>query len=221
MENVFYGLNRPVATKSSTMSFAYRYDGRVYLNPTNRCTNRCSFCLRNSCDGLGEAKLWLEEEPDLKGLLTAVDAQGPTSEIVWCGFGEPTFRLDLIVEAAPWLKRNGTKIRLNTNGHACLIHGRDVLPQLAESVDKVSVSLNAPNFEKYVELCLPDVKSVETACVQDLQPFWGATLDFLRRAPDYFKEVQASIVRYALTSEEIAGTKALAQSLGVASFRIR
>jgi len=157
----------------------------------------------------------------LKALLADVDAQGPTSEIVWCGFGEPTFRLDLIVEAAPWLRKNGAQIRLNTNGHACLIHGRDVLPLLAESVDKVSVSLNAPNFEKYAELCRPDMKSIETASVQDLQPFWGATLDFLRRAPNYFKEVQASVVGYSLTPEEIADAEALAQSLGISSFRIR
>jgi len=170
---------------------------------------------------LGDAKLWLNEEPDLKALLAAVDAQGPTSEIVWCGFGEPTFRLDLIVEAAPWLRKNGAKIRLNTNGHACLIHGRDVLPLLSESVDKVSVSLNAPTFDKYVEMCRPDMKSIETASVQDLQPFWGATLDFLRRAPYYFKEAQASVVGYTLTPEDIVNAETLAQSLGIASFRIR
>ncbi len=73
----------------------------------------------------------------------------------WCGFGEPTFRWDLITQAAPLFHDAGCRVRLNTNGHACLIHGRDVLPELAGAVDEVSVSLNAPNCARYVELSRP------------------------------------------------------------------
>ena len=77
-------------------------------------------------------------------------------EFIWCGYGEPTFRLDLIQEAAQWLRSAGARIRLNTNGHACLIHGRDVFAELAPAVDEVSISLNAPNCQRYADLCRPD-----------------------------------------------------------------
>ena len=144
------------------MEFAYHYGDRrkLYLNATNRCTNRCSFCVRYRVDGLGGAVLWGDNEPDFDMLRAAILHHGALEEFqefVWCGYGEPTFRLDLIQEAAPWLRNRGAKIRLNTNGHACVIHGRDVLPELSQAVDMVSISLNAPNPSRYIELCRPDL----------------------------------------------------------------
>jgi TatD family-associated radical SAM protein len=143
------------------MDIAYRCGdlSKLYLNPTNRCTNRCGFCIRYHADGVGDGLLWGGPEPDLEALLAAVEAKRgaePFREITWCGFGEPTCRLDLITGAAIHLRRVASSLRLNTNGHACLIHGRDVLPELAAAVDDVSVSLNAPTRERYVELCRPD-----------------------------------------------------------------
>ncbi len=144
-------------------------------------------------------------------------------EFIWCGYGEPTFRLDLIQEAAQWLRSAGAKIRLNTNGHACLIHGRDVLAELAPAVDEVSISLNAPNCQRYVDLCRPDLDffagSGRAASPPEL--FWEAMLDFLSRAPVYFEKVQASVVGFALTREEIESCRLLARSLGVKHFRVR
>ena len=118
------------------MEYSYRYGDpdRLYLNVTNRCTNRCPFCVRYHTHSLGGSVLWGGPEPDLKALKEAVLSRGPLedfNEFIWCGFGEPTYRLDLITEAADWLRSGGAKIRLNTNGHATLIHGRDVLPELA------------------------------------------------------------------------------------------
>jgi TatD DNase family protein len=199
------------------MDYAYRFgeERRLYLNATNRCTNHCSFCVRYKVNGLGGAILWGNEEPDLSMLQEAVLANGALSdfdEFVWCGYGEPTFRLELIKEAAPWLRSCGARIRLNTNGHACLIHGRDVLPELAQSVDEVSISLNAPTCERYLELCRPDSSS---------QIFWEAMIDFLARAPQYFKETQASVVGHALTEDEVNASRLLASSLGIAKFRVR
>jgi TatD family-associated radical SAM protein len=132
-------------------------------------------------------------------------------EFIWCGYGEPTYRLDLIRGSAPWLRSRGAVIRLNTNGHASLIHGRDVLPELAQAVDDVSVSLNAPNCQRYLELCHP----LQGALA------WDATLDFLARAPAYFKSVQASVVGFVLAPEEIESCRLLALSLGVRQFRVR
>jgi TatD DNase family protein len=209
------------------MEYTYRYGdpARLYLNITNRCTNRCSFCVRYFRAGLGGAVLWGDEEPDIRLLRDSVQSRGGVrafSEFVWCGFGEPTFRLDLIMEAAGWLRSEGARIRLNTNGHACLIHGRDVLPELADAVDEVSVSLNAPNPGRYLELCRPEPDSVSiSGGPVNPESFWKAALDFLSRAPARFKSVQASVVGSALTEEEIISCEDLARSLGVAGFRIR
>ena len=210
------------------MEYAYTYGDprRLYLNVTNRCTNRCSFCIRYSVDGLGGAILWGGNEPDFHMLRAAVQQHGAFEEIrefIWCGFGEPTFRLDLIKEAASWLRSCGAKIRLNTNGHACLIHGRDVLPELSQAVDIVSVSLNAPNHQRYEELCRPDpgivsnLSRVGTASII----LWDAVLDFLSRSPVFFVHVQASVVGYILTTEEIDQCRSLALSLGVERFKLR
>jgi len=160
------------------------------------------------------------EEPDLQMLQESVlrlSHLADVREFIWCGFGEPTFRLELIREAAPWLRSYGARIRLNTNGHACLIHGRDVIPELAESVDEVSVSLNAPGCSRYVEVCRPDSEGA----VGNEKLYWKAMLDFLRRAPYWFKSAQASVVRYALAEEEIELSRSLARSLGIHHLRVR
>ena len=210
------------------MDYAYKYRDphKLYLNVTNRCTNRCSFCVRYHTLGLGGAILWGGAEPDFTALQEAVGSCGVFQdffEFVWCGYGEPTFRLDLMVEAAPWLRRYGARVRLNTNGHGCLIHGRDILGELAEAVDEVSVSLNAPTLEKYLQLCRPDPEIVAgpRGKAVPVEAFWEATLDFLARAPAYFQSVQASVVGFVLTQDEIAQCRALACALGITKFRVR
>jgi len=206
------------------MDYAYRFAStdKLYLNVTNRCTNRCSFCVRNFKRGLGNGRLWGGSEPDLDALLQAVDQRGGAdgfSEIVWCGFGEPTFRLDLIVGASSVFRAAGARIRLDTNGHACLIHRRDVLSDLAAAVDEVSVSLNAPTCERYLELCDPGGDDLD----RELAPeeFWHATVDFLSRSVGSFEGVQASVVGHVLDAEEIEACRALAASLGCDRLRTR
>ncbi len=204
------------------MEYAYRYGNgnKLYLNVTNRCTNRCSFCVRYRTDGLGGSLLWGGEEPDLRMLQRAVRNHGEFSsfqEFIWCGYGEPAFRLDLIRQAAPWLRSGGAKIRLNTNGHACLIYGRDVLPELAEAVDEVSVSLNAPDSGRYEELCRPGMEDPGIPA----QRFWDEMLEFLGRSPAYFEHTQASVVGHALSQDEISKCRSLAASLGIRQFRVR
>jgi TatD DNase family protein len=213
-------------TKNLEYAYIYGDSRRLYLNATNRCTNRCAFCVRYRTDGLGGAILWGGVEPDLGQLQAAVQAGSnyrSVREFIWCGYGEPTFRLDLILQAASWLKSNGARIRLNTNGHANLIHNRDVLVELSRAVDEVSISLNAPNPERYAELCRPDPETFPypagTAIPARLA--WEATLDFISRAPAYFQSVQASVVGFALTADEIESCRQLARSLGVTQFRVR
>jgi TatD family-associated radical SAM protein len=214
------------------MDIAYRFGdpSKLYLNVTNRCTNRCGFCIRYHADGVGGSSLWGGSEPDLDTLLTAVEAMRgpePFREITWCGFGEPTYRLDLVTAAAPYLRGASRSIRLNTNGHACLIHGQDVLPELAAAVDDVSVSLNAPNRRRYLELCRPDTASVLATGTgapegqSGPRDFWEAMLDFLARSPGRFRSVQASVVGAVLTPDEIEASRELARSLGGELFRVR
>ena len=210
------------------MDYAYRYGdrGRLYLNTTNRCANRCAFCIRNSAVDFGAAELWGDHEPDIHMLKNAIQQHGNLedfTEFIWCGYGEPTFRLDLIVEAASWLRSRGASVRLNTNGQACLIHSRDVLPELGGAVDVVSVSLNAPNAARYLELCRPDPDDFPDPGKIRTSPeiTWEAMLDFLRRAPAYFSMVQASVIGLSLTSAEIEQSRELAFSLGIKQFLIR
>jgi TatD DNase family protein len=208
------------------MDWAYRFRDpeRLYLNVTNRCTNRCSFCVRSRTARLGDGLLRGEDEPDLDELLAAVEAKGGAEsfrEIVWCGYGEPTIRLELITAASPVLRAAGSKVRLNTNGHACLLHGRDVLPELGRVIDRVNVSLNAPTAERYVELCRPDPGTIpgRHACTPD--SFWDAMLDFLARAPDHIDEVQASVVEHTLDGAEIEHCRELAAQIAGAPLRVR
>ncbi len=221
------------------MDYAYQYGdpARLYLNVTNRCTNRCSFCVRILAPTLGDATaLWGDAEPDLPALLAAIRARArPDSwrEVIWCGFGEPTYRLDLITAAAGELRRLARSIRLNTNGHACLIHGRDVLPELASAVDAVHVSLNAPTPERYGALCRPVPIEISTSPETlgrapgdrtgsgDIRAAWNAMLDFLTRAPRHFREVQASVVGAVLSADEIEACRDLARARGVDRFRVR
>jgi TatD DNase family protein len=203
------------------MDYGYRYGdpATLYLNVTNRCTNRCSFCVRYKTGGLGGAVLWGTEEPDLTALERAVRNTGPFEsfrEFIWCGFGEPTYRLDLIVQSSQWLRSRGARIRLNTNGHACLIHGRNVLPELSKAVDSVSVSLNAPDCERYLELCRP-----ESAMGLEPRRFWDGMMQFLASVPEYFEETQASVVGSFLTSEEIERCGLLTDALGIGRLRVR
>jgi TatD DNase family protein len=210
------------------MDYTYQYGDarRLYLNVTNRCTNRCSFCVRYRKEGLGGAVLWGGEEPDFRKLQAAVRLHGAVeqfNEFIWCGYGEPTFRLELIKEAAPWLRSHGAKIRLDTNGHACLIHGRDVLAELGQAVDEVSISLNAPNCQRYLQLCRTDPGSFPAPESRAPTPelAWEATLDFLFRSPAYFEKAQASVVGFSLTDGEIEQCKSLVRSLGIKQFRVR
>ena len=210
------------------MDYAYRYGdrSRLYLNVTNRCSNRCTFCVRDRAAEFGAAKLWGDHEPDFSMLQNAILQHGNLEEFkefIWCGYGEPTFRLDLIVEAASWLRSRGAGVRLNTNGQACLIHNRDVLSELGGAVDVVSISLNAPNAARYLELCRPNPDDFPAPDKIRAVPEIAreAMLDFLRRAPEYFSQVHASVVGSSLSLAEIEQSLELASSLGIKKFRIR
>ena len=139
----------------------YTYHDSVYVNLTNKCDCACTFCIRSHHDTVGESgNLWHEKDPELSDVIAAMDAFDFTGyqELVYCGYGEPTCALDILIESAKYAKEKyGLRIRVNTNGLANLYHGRDVVPELAEVVDVVSISLNAA-FAAACAKQIPEVK---------------------------------------------------------------
>ncbi len=149
-------------------SIAYRLRNALYINLTNRCTNDCIFCARTHECSLAGYDLRLPREPSAGEVIAAiaenlgipiVGESHPTAnvaEVVFCGYGEPTLRLPTLLRVGRWLKsRRIRRIRLNTNGHGSVVHGRSIVRELASVVDAVSVSLNAGNAADYARLCRP------------------------------------------------------------------
>ena len=192
------------------MVIAYRLQDSLYLNITNRCPNACQFCVRESEDGVGY-NLWLEHEPDIATVLSAIEREGdPASfrEIVFCGYGEPLLRPDVVVAVAKEMKRRGARVRINTNGLADLFLGYDILPELSGLVDTISISLNAENSGSYLELTRSKFK----------EKAFPALLDFCRRSLRYIPRVVLSVVRYP--GVDLKQAAAIAAEIG-AEFRIR
>ena len=201
------------------MTITYEYEGALYVNLTNRCNCNCEFCLRHGKkEGsiYTEDSLWLEREPTRQEALDSFLSRDVCSyrEIVFCGYGEPTYRIDDIVWLVDQLKeRFGGKlppVRINTNGHANLIQGRDVIPDLKGRIDTLSISLNANTAAEYVALCHP---------VQG-EAAYQAMLDFAKEAKNYVPHVVFTVVDKGTAPEEIEESRRIADSLGV-KLRVR
>lgn len=185
-------------------NFAYRVEDGIYINLTNRCTNRCTFCIRNNGDGAyGSDTLWLEHEPSAQEAFDAVQALflPGCKEFVFCGYGEPMMRLDVLLEVAGMLKKAySLPIRINTNGQAALIYKEDITPRLEGLIDRVSVSLNTPTAKDYEQLCRP---------VYGEQAF-DAMLLFTTACAQHVPEVQMSVVGETLDKYQLTMCQAIA-----------
>lgn len=187
---------------------AYKIRNSLYLNITNRCSNRCSFCAKFEDFTVKGHNLLLDGEPSFAEVMVAVGKPEGVDEVVFCGYGEPLIRLDLVKQVATELKRCGYRIRINTDGQANLVHGRNILPELAGLVDDISVSLNAPDAHSYAQICnTPFGESGFTA-----------VCDFIREAKLHIPVVVASAV--TVPGIDIDDCRRLAESLG-AEFRVR
>ena len=201
------------------MTITYEYEGALYVNLTNKCNCACEFCLRQGkAQGsiYTQDSLWLEREPTRQEALDSFLSRDVCSyrEIVFCGYGEPTYRLDDLLWLVDRLKeRFGDQlppVRINTNGHANLINGRDVCSELYGRIDTVSISLNATNAADYVALCHP---------VQG-EAAWQAMRDFAWECTAYVPNVVLTIVDKDKTPKEIERCKQIAEGLGV-KLRVR
>jgi len=187
----------------------YTIGDRLYINLTNRCVNDCTFCIRRSGPGVAGARLWLEREPPAREYIQAVEHPERYSEIVFCGYGEPMLRPDVLAEVARDIRRRcATPIRVNTNGQARLFLRRDVLPELVGLVDVFSVSLNAQDNATYQAICRPAYGDRA----------YPAVLDFAREAARLFPRVVLTVV--AVPGVDIEACRRIAEELG-AEFRVR
>ena len=190
------------------MTVTYVVDGALYINVTNRCTNRCEFCIRKNGDGAyGSDSLWLLREPTEQEILDSVFSRNLSefSEVVFCGYGEPSIRLDTVVSVAKKIKeKHPIKVRINTNGHSSLYHGYDTAPEYKDAFDSVSISLNTPSSDRYDEICKPL-----------LAGSFDAMLDFAHKVGEYVPEVILSVVKDFITAEELDECRRIAEGIGV------
>ena len=191
----------------------YTYAGSAYMNITNKCPCRCVFCIRSNGDGLGSAEsLWLKGDPTIEEIKAEIDNFdfSPFSEVVFCGYGEPTEALDNLIETAKYLKEKlSLKIRLNSNGLSDLINGKPTAHLLEGIVDIISISLNAPDAESYQRVA-------RSKFGMEAYP---ALLKFAEDCKKYIPSVKFTVVD-VLSKEEIERCKKIADDMGI-PLRIR
>ena len=196
------------------MVILYEVYDNLYVNLTNKCPCACTFCLRQTRDEMNHSgSLWLEREPgveEVKAEFDKFDMQ-KYKEVVFCGFGEPTERLEDLLEIAAFVKEKFNKpIRINTNGLSDLIWQKDTAPMYKGLVDTVSISLNTPNKERYYELTRSKF-GIDS---------YDAMLNFAGNVSKYVPHVVLSTVATTLTEEEEKQCAQICERLGV-TYRIR
>jgi len=196
-------------TRSAEIVHGYTLHGNRYLNVSNRCNLYCHFCPRMENDwNVKGFELNLNGEPTTQELVSAAGNINNYKEIVFCGLGEPTIRLETLKEVGKILKSNGARLRLNTNGLGNQYHGFDITPELKGIVDVMSISLNAQDAATYEKHCLPRKENS-----------YADVLDFIVKARDQGFEISLTAVD-GLQDVDINACEKIAQDLGV-GFRRR
>ena len=196
------------------MTITYAGRNSIYVNMTNRCPCACVFCLRHNKDHVFNSdSLWLEREPTVKEICDSIDAWDlkKYDEIVFCGYGEPTERLDDLLQVASYVKSKGkTKIRINTNGLSDLINGEKTAHKLKGLIDCISISLNATNKEEYFKIVRPNFGIGS----------YDAMLSFAKDCTEYVEEVVMTVVDVVTSKEEQERSREICKSIG-ATLRVR
>jgi TatD family-associated radical SAM protein len=193
-------------------AIAYRGGDAVYLNITNRCSCACAFCLREWTEGVFGQNLILDHEPDIPDVTQAIELaflEGSADEVVFCGFGEPTMRLDVVLAVTEWLRLRRIRARLDTNGHGQLLNPDVDVPAglAAAGMSAVTVSLNAADPEAYDLICRPLFTKAHRAVIR-----------FAELCLQHGMETTLTAV--ASVDADLPGCEAIATALG-ASFRTR
>lgn len=197
-------------------TITYEYGDNLYVNTTNRCNFNCEFCLRHneaSSGSIYNDNLWLKREPTKEEILADIERRDLSKygQLVFCGFGEPVYRLEDICWVIDQLKAKGKKpfVRMDTNGTGNLIHGRDVCPDFAGRFDMVSISLNTDTAEKYNALCHPAHEGA-----------YEAMKAFARELRQYVPTVMMTVVD-TIPPEEIENCRRICEEDIGAVYRVR
>ncbi len=189
------------------MTITYAVGNSLYINITNRCSNACDFCVRSHGEEL-YGDLWLDREPTKEEILSDILARNLSAydELVFCGFGEPTERLDDMLWVCRKVKaEKDVKIRLNTNGHADLINGRDTTPEFEGCFDSVSISLNCADAKSYQAVCHSRYG----------EESFDALITFAANLKKYVPSVKFSVVRGSIPDKDIDICQTIADNAGI------
>lgn len=192
-------------------TITYQIGNGVYINLTNKCSNDCVFCERNRISGVEGYYLWLKNEPTAEMVIKNLKTYDlkDFDEVIFCGFGEPTYRWNEIKEVADFAHSIGKSTRLNTNGQGNLINGYDITQEIANYIDKVNVSLNNGNSKRYNE----DNRSIfGEVAFQEIQ-------NFAKKCIEKGVHTTFSVVD-CISKEEIEAARQIALAIG-ANFRVR
>lgn len=196
------------------MTILYEVHNNLYVNLTNKCPCACTFCIRQSRDHMEHSDtLWLEHEVAIEELKVAIDQTDLSKyeEIVFCGFGEPTEALEVLLEGAKYIKAHYNKtIRINTNGLGNLVNGENIAPKFKNVIDVISISLNTPNAEEYNKL----VRS------RFGEKSFDAMIDFAKECVKYVPKVVMSTVETTISHEDEQACRKICEEIG-ATYRIR
>ena len=196
------------------MTILYEVRDNLYINLTNRCPCACTFCLRQTRDHMDSSgSLWLDREPTAAEVIDQLKQRDMNkyTEIVFCGFGEPTQALSVLLEVASFIKvHHPNPIRINTNGQGSLIHGKDITPLFKGLIDTMSISLNTPDEDAYDRI----VRSKFGKAA------YKAMLDFAKNSTKYIPNVILTTVSTTITKAEEARCQEICDHLGV-TYRIR
>lgn len=189
------------------MIITYEVGSGLYVNSTNRCSNACEFCVRSTVESY-YGDLWLKREPTVDEICESIFARDLSkyTELVFCGYGEPTERIDDILAVAKRVKAcSDLPIRINTNGQGSMIAGYDITPKLAGLIDVISISLNTADAKSYQKICH---SRFGEAAYQGL-------LDFAKAASRYVPKVVLSVVDTTISPDEIERCRQIADECGV------
>lgn len=196
------------------MTIFYEVGNNLYVNLTNKCPCACTFCLRNHADGAyGSDPLWLEHEPNMEEILADLNKLDlkKYKEVVFCGYGEPTCRLDTVLAVANEIKShpNSPLLRINTNGLGDLVNGKSIAEELCQVIDIISISLNAGTKDEYMKVTRPKFDNA-----------WEAMHKF---TADCVAQKSARVIMSVvdvIPAEQIEASRKVAESLG-AELRVR
>ncbi|MBF0195781.1 MAG: YchF/TatD family DNA exonuclease, partial [Magnetococcales bacterium] len=163
---------------------AYPIGKGLYINLTKGCTLHCEFCPKWSTPVVHDYDLTLNHNPSAQEIIDAMGDFSSYEEIVFCGYGEPTLRLEVLLQVASEVKKRGSqKVRINTDGLANRVYRKDITPRFKGLIDSISISLNAQDEAIYNRHCQPAMKNS-----------YSAMLEFITQVKAHVPEVTATAV---------------------------